>query len=132
MDLFDYAELANAWLTEPNDLNPIYDLNADEIVSLVDLSLFSDEWLWMACWQPQSTMMMSQGGGFDEMNSPTTGIATIEPQPQPEKITVEQLWEIIRWLEDLWETEPELRRTIPEDEWLDFMKQVYLGFDSLE
>ena len=66
------------------------------------------------------------------MNSPTTGIATIEPQPQPEKITVEQLWEIIRWLEDLWETEPELRRTIPEDEWLDFMKQVYLGFDSLE
>ena len=131
VDLFDYAELAHAWLTEPNELNPIYDLNADEIVSLVDLYLFTDEWLWMACWNQQTSMMMSQGygGGSEAMQSQSSMTAPTKPQPQ--KITVEQLWELIHWLEELRQTD-EYAQKIPEDEWLDFMKRVYLGFDYLE
>lgn len=50
VDLFDFAKLANAWLNEPPELNPIYDLNNDDTVNTIDLSLFADEWFWRACW----------------------------------------------------------------------------------
>jgi uncharacterized repeat protein (TIGR01451 family) len=131
VDLFDYAELANAWLTEPNDLNPIYDLNDDEIVSLIDLSLFTDEWLWMACWNYQSTMMMSQGGGggFDEMSSQTQ--ITTATMPPPVEITVELVLEVIDQLQELWETNEKFRQVVTDEAWKESMEFLYQELERL-
>ena len=74
VNLFEYADLANAWLnidpeytTDPNfseNWNPLCDLNDDHYIDLVDLYYLCDNWLWTACWlNTESWMMMSMGGG---------------------------------------------------------------------
>jgi hypothetical protein len=44
-------------------------------------------------------------------------------QPRPE-LTADDIEEIIKWLEELWLTEDEVRKVISEDVWLEFMESV--------
>ncbi|HPD48465.1 MAG TPA: right-handed parallel beta-helix repeat-containing protein [Anaerohalosphaeraceae bacterium] len=71
------------YVSDPNDPNYISeddklryrakcDLDTDLDVDLADLSLFSDEWLWMACWREAQAyrfdlMAMAMGGGESMM-----------------------------------------------------------------
>ena len=70
VNLPDYDVLGNAWmsldpnlayepsydpnLVDPNDFlnwDSRCDMNSDQGVDLVDLSMFCEDWLWMACWK---------------------------------------------------------------------------------
>lgn len=48
VNLLDYAEFANAWMTglgEPG-FNDIYDLQNNDAIDMHDLRIFTDDWLW--------------------------------------------------------------------------------------
>ncbi|MFC1783548.1 right-handed parallel beta-helix repeat-containing protein [Planctomycetota bacterium] len=66
VNLFDYAELADAWMNVPPGLDPEYDLYPNNIVNIADLYGFSDEWLWKACWYDTAQMMGMSGGGGEK------------------------------------------------------------------
>lgn len=132
VDMLDYALLAAAWLSEPPSMNPLYDLNADEIVSLIDLSLLTDQWLWEACWQqPEVIMMGRTGGGLDAMSLSASQVTAVKQRPESKPLTAKEFWELVYWLEELRQTNEHVKE-IPEDEWQDFMKRVYLTFEYLE
>jgi len=44
----DYSELASAWGTSSGEpsFDNIYDLYDDDVINILDLGLFSDDWLW--------------------------------------------------------------------------------------
>lgn len=48
----DYRDLAWAWLCTPIDdnWNPLCDLDNNDIINVVDLELFAQQWLWQPCW----------------------------------------------------------------------------------
>jgi hypothetical protein len=48
VNLADYAELANVWLTDSNDyvFDEIYDLHSDNAIDTADLAVLADDWLW--------------------------------------------------------------------------------------
>jgi hypothetical protein len=49
---WEYTEVAHAWLCEPADpnWNDICNLDNNNIIDLVDLMLFAQQWLWQPCW----------------------------------------------------------------------------------
>ena len=123
-----------------------YDLIDDDHIKLLDLQVFCDNWLWQACYFSDDWYVMdmtispnlggssSYGFGFSQssaMQSRASISAFPKPHPQPIKITEAELWDLIHWLEEIRKTE-KYAREIPEAEWQDFMKRVYLGFEYLE
>jgi hypothetical protein len=44
----DYSELAGAWERSSGEpgFDDIYDLYDDDVINILDLSIFSDDWLW--------------------------------------------------------------------------------------
>jgi len=48
VNFLDYAELATAWMSSLGqpDFNDIYDLYDDDIIDMLDLKIFTDDWLW--------------------------------------------------------------------------------------
>ena len=117
MNMHEYGIFARAWLSvdpnnplcDPNNPNyvsdpnePDYiteghkrrykakcDLDNDLDVDLLDLDLFSDEWLWMACWKESQIyrydfMMMEMtmaGGESMMMSTPMTATISMEASP---------------------------------------------------
>ncbi|MBN1846365.1 MAG: hypothetical protein JW810_11820, partial [Sedimentisphaerales bacterium] len=50
---------------------------------------------------------------------------------QVEPVSVEEMWELVYWLDELRQTNEQVK-DIPEAEWQEFMKRVYLTFEYLE
>jgi hypothetical protein len=132
VNFFDYAFFASAWQSEPNDpnYNEDCDLEDNNLIDYKDIALFCEDWLWQTAWAkafPFAYETMGRGMGKSMGESP--GL-TQEPFPsvsskqeQPE-LTAADIEEIIKWLEDLWLTNEEVRKTISADDWLKFIEQV--------
>ena len=48
VNFIDYSELTGAWGTSSGEpgFDDIYDLHDDDVINILDLGLFSDDWLW--------------------------------------------------------------------------------------
>jgi len=127
VNFFDYAFFASAWLTIPTDqyYNEDCDLEDDNLIDNKDIALFCKDWLWQTVWAkafPSAydeglgrSMSMGMGEGF------FPSMQTKQAQPE---LTAADFEEILKWLEDLWLTDEEVRKTIPEDEWQKFIEAV--------
>ena len=56
VDFSDFAVMASAWLSEPgeSEWDSIYDISdpSDDIIDLLDVSVFAEQWLWQAPPEP--------------------------------------------------------------------------------
>ena len=149
VNMLDFAVLSKACLSygpysesDPNTYNweNNCDLEDNDIIDVNDLALFVDEWLWMTCTRMEElpVQMMSMGMGMQK--SMFEGLATIaknqwlQPSTAP-KLTIEeqieQLKEIIDFLEEIWFDE-ELQKEIDHQDWDDFMNKVYNSMEELK
>jgi len=66
VNFIDYAILAAAWQSEPNDGNydEDCDLEDNNSIDYNDLALFCEDWLWQAGWEEEMQWMMMGGGGM--------------------------------------------------------------------
>jgi parallel beta-helix repeat protein len=130
VNFFDYAFFASAWQSEPNDdnYNEDCDLEDDNLIDYKDIALFCEDWLWQTAWAKafpsayDEGLGRSMGMGMDENFSFTEGLYSSK-QAQPE-LTAADFEEILKWLEDLWLTNEEVRKIISEEEWLKFIESV--------
>jgi parallel beta-helix repeat protein len=145
VNLEDYLELAVVWLEDTPPWDPNCDLNADDSIDMYDLDLFIDDWLWFSCSynSPQPNMMMGRGGsGMKSMGlglSSLTATSLTSKTKQikiahavPQKMTLQKMVELVRWLDEIWLEEPEIRKEISQEEWKEFMRRVYMSFDYLD
>ncbi len=140
----DYGEFAQHWLKTDSDPNwsdwvSLYDLAGDEeAIDVADLTLFADEWLWMDC-ATMTSFPMPEQRGIDETYemmmmssaSSTYGLQAAEAEPTL-KEQIDHAQYIIDFLERLWKKDNELRKTIDQKKWDDFIGNVYEWFYSLE
>jgi hypothetical protein len=135
VNFFDYALLANVWLTTPVDLyyDDIYDLVDNNCIDSNDLGRFCEEWLWQTAWAKTFPFAYGQtmgtGLGMSQVVNRslvvTQGLypSVLTEVAQPEVIEVD-IEVIKKWLIELWLTEDELRKMISEDEWFKFIESV--------
>ncbi len=59
VNFIDYAILAAAWRSEPNDVNynDVCDLQDNNNIDFNDLVLFCDDWLWQAAWPEKEILL---------------------------------------------------------------------------
>ena len=150
VNLFEYADLANAWLsidpeytTDPNEAinwNPLCDLNDDHYIDMIDLAYLCDQWLWKACWLNTDTWMMmsmGQGGGVGRaIATEPLSEAEIEAakfrkwrihRPMYWPNLQEEAWmleDIVRWLTDIWYQHEEIRKEFDEKDYFDFVERL--------
>lgn len=117
VNFLDYAMFANVWQTE----NPDFSLDDDNDVDMNDLALFVEDWLWQAGWTKTFAVgcTQSMGRGFGLME----GLYPSAPaKQQPTQIKPLDIEYIIKWLDELWLTDEQVRKVIDEDKWLKFME----------
>jgi hypothetical protein len=133
VNFFDYALIANVWLTTPTYqyYNDVYDLIDNDCIDSNDLARFCEDWLWQTAWAKTFPFAYYQamGRGMDKSMAESLGFtqdlftSVSAGQNQPE-LTAADIEEIIKWLYDLWLTEDQLRKMITADDWLKFIDQV--------
>ena len=145
VDILDYAELAHVWLLDNTDpgWNALYDLIADNIINLPDLHVFFQNWIWSACWN-DSYMSSSFGQGMMtgmdmETGMPLTSPLTqsvdetsLSPVPLTPEQQIQQLQDSIAFLEDIWQTSPEIRSTFTADDWSAWIESMEDHLSELE
>ena len=57
--------------------------------------------------------------------------AVIQPEPTVEE-QIEQAEYLLDWLNELWKTDKEVRNTIDDDRWKDFIDSIEAWLDELE
>ena len=124
VNFFDYALFADAWQATSGgpDYNDIYDLTDSNCIDCNDLAVFCEDWLWQPAWGKTFVFVgrgMGGGFGFGGGNYPTA-----EARPAVSAITEADIDELVRWLEELWLTNEEVRKTNSEAEWLSFIETV--------
>jgi hypothetical protein len=62
---------------------------------------------------------MGEDPGLTQELLPPASVKKEKPE-----LTAADIEEIIKWLEELWLTDDEVRKVINEDEWLEFMETV--------
>lgn len=125
VNFLDYALFANAWQTTLGDpdYNDICDLANNNSIDYNDLAFFTDDWLW----QVGGAMMMAQnmGQGMSQGFGLMERLYQTAPaKQQPTQIKPLDIEELIKWLEELWLTDEELRKMISEAEWKKFIESV--------
>jgi len=127
VNFFDYAIFAGAWLTTPTNqyYNDICDLIDNDYIDSNDLARFCEDWLWQTAWAKAFPSAYDEGLGRSMSMGMGEGFfpSIQAKQAQPE-LTAEDIEEILKWLEDLWLTNDEVRKMITEDEWLKFIESV--------
>ena len=140
----DFGEFAQHWLKTDSDPNwadwvSYYDLAGDdEAIDVNDLALFAGEWLWMDC-ETMISFPMEEQGGIDETyemmmmssGSSTSGLQEAQIEPTL-KEQIDHAQYIIDFLERLWKTDKDLRKTIDKKDWDAFIDKLYEWFDTLE
>jgi hypothetical protein len=133
VNLADLEILAHAWQSQSglDNWNPDCDLNDDGQIDISDLTLFVDSpWLWIA-WG-QSSLVGSAVPVLSSIEEPTQ-----QPQEtQVEEPSIEQqiadLQDSIVFLENLWQTDPDIQQEIPAEEWQAFMDGLYAQLADLQ
>jgi len=131
VNLLDFAQLADAWQSDPNDENwdVSCDINKDGVIDPADLVQFADEWLWIACWKmvnlPEESMMMGMGmdGGMK--------METSEPEAISPSQALELLKELINWMESAYNEDEELQKQYSEEEWKGILEYLEEILDAL-
>jgi len=129
VNFFDYALFASAWQTTPadQDYNDVYDLVDNNCIDSNDLARFCEDWLWQTAWAKAFPCDYGQtmGRGMSQSMGFTEEIYSYEPakQVQPQ-LTEADIEDILKWLDELWLTDEEVRKMITEDEWLKFIEAV--------
>ena len=128
VNFFDYALLSSAWLTDPNKqyYNEICDLVDNDRIDSNDLARFCEDWLWQTAWAKTfpfsyEKMGCSMGESLGLTQELFPSVSSKQEQPELTAVDIE---EIIKWLEDLWLTNEEVRKIISEDDWLKFIELV--------
>ena len=128
VNFFDYALFANFWQTTSD----VYDLIDDNnYIDYNDLARFCEDWLWQRAWAKAFPFSYGQGMGKSMGLGMSEGLGLAEEilpsasakKPQPQ-VTKADIVELIKWLEELWLTDAEVRKMISEDEWLKFIESV--------
>lgn len=125
VNFLDYALFAGNWqkTDDANDYYDVYDLEDNNSIDYNDLRVFCEDWLWEAGWTKAFSCGMGMGMGRGSWLS--EGLlsygAAKESQSEVDQGDIE---EILKWLEELWLTNEELRKLIPEDEWLKFIEAI--------
>jgi uncharacterized repeat protein (TIGR01451 family) len=127
VNMVEFSLLASVWQTsDPGD--PVWEFcNLDDsgdsasTIDLADLSIFLDDWLWVACWRTDiPEPLVPQPAG-------------LEPN-EPELTNLElalQLQESICFLEDIWENDPNMPQQFDPNDWQQFMDTLYTQLDDL-
>jgi len=139
VNFFDYALFANVWqkTSDVNDYNDIYDLVDNNCIDYADLARFCEDWLWQRAWAKAFPFSYGQGMGKSMGLGMSEGLGLAEEilpsasakKPQPQ-VTKADIVELIKWLEELWLTDAEVRKMIGEDEWLKFIESVIQALKS--
>jgi len=142
INLIDFTVFSQGWLTDSTDPNwmDFYDFDLDNAIDLVDFQSFAEIWLWQACWRdnPMAMMRMGSSSGGESMMAIDSKVVAqpvlktrkpIHPLSLTEQL--DQIIEIVIWLETIWESDPELQKEIDKTEWKDFMNKVYKTQDDL-
>ena len=134
------------YISEPNvfgNYDATQDFNSDYVIDFSDLDHFAGVWPWIACWFQADTWISTFGnvdGDTDEMlNEQTAGTAFfaaggaamhIDATPIEEQLIDTQ--EVVGTLEDIWLDDPDIQNHIMQEEWDNFMKQLYGWLNILE
>jgi hypothetical protein len=137
VDFSDFAILAQYWLNydcpTKNDCNGA-DFEPDGDVDITDLGIFTECWLRKAAWTEPMGMMMGSDMGHVSAFAEDLYTAPLPEQPQPDlqshppepqpQLTEEDIQELVKWLEEFWLTNEEIRSTTTEAEWLEFIESL--------
>jgi alpha-tubulin suppressor-like RCC1 family protein len=139
VNFIDYAIFADAcdsyaggpkWNPDCNIGTPV-----NNRIDYNDFAAFCKDWLWQAGWTRTFTcgagmgMIQTMGQGMSRQTmtasfAPAEALyPSVSAGQQVEKIELLDVKELINWLEELW-LDPEVRKVITEDEWLEFIKSV--------
>ncbi len=132
VNFVDYAMLAAAWHTEPNDANynDDCDLQDNNNIDFNDLGLFCEEWLLNADLHPGPMPLMDGRGGAGMveglgLDAGLSAVASAEREPAvAEPVDIEA---IMKWLAEIW-LDPDVQKSIDEEKFL----KVYESLKQLE
>lgn len=140
VNLHEFSFFSQAWLrdnTDPNWLDTYVkcDLFPDGQIDIADLQVFSENWLWQACWRltSQGIWMMSSGSGGDSgritaaqsiISSPVLE-QSIQISPPTVCERVEQLEELIYKLEEIRRDYPEIREEYDGKYWRELIDLLW-------
>jgi len=127
VNFFDYAFFASAWQSDPNDnnYNEDCDLEDNNSIDYNDIALFCEDWLWQTAWAKAFSSAYDEGFGRSMSMGMGEGFfPSIEAKQAQPELTAADIEEIIKWLDELWLTDEEVRKIISEDEWLKFIEAV--------
>jgi hypothetical protein len=147
----EYAVFAAAWLsydpvqyTDPNltdnwnaTCNFDDDGDSQYVIDLDDFGVFSDNWLWSACWRTDlqsmaaqqsasSSMMMQSLSMESSLIAPsTTAVASelVDEKSVAEKLL--NLKECVEFLEEIWLEDDQIQQEIDPDDWQKFIDSIY-------
>lgn len=135
VNFIDYAIWVVAWQTD----DPNMSLDDDNDVDIDDLAVFCDDWLWLAPWSDMFYMAsFGEPGGFMSSRAAVAAEQIYPAEQWPQQITCEavasedivftdeQIQKLIDWTEQLWESDPDFREAIDQDDYnriLDDLKQ---------
>ena len=134
VDLFDYAHFANAWRTENGDVN----LDDNAYIDMLDLRLFSKDWLWQPAWQQSFSFgcgfCIGEGLSLQQQSATQTAGESVQPeqaqaeltelQAEPIELTPLDIDQMAEQLEDIWQQDDDLKEQITESQWQDFLDSL--------
>jgi hypothetical protein len=134
VNFVDYAMLAAAWHTEPNDANynDDFDLQDDDSIDFGDVWVLCEDWLLNAeLWTGPMPLMAGRGGagmveglGLDASLSVVAAAERVAAVAEP--VDIEG---IMKWLAEIW-LEPEVRKAIDEDAWRRLVESLKKDWDA--
>jgi hypothetical protein len=149
----EFQFFSRSWLSTPSNSScPQCDLSKDNDnqINLSDLILFLDKapWLYVSEWQ-QDILVHAQTTSVGQQQTPPPQIQpqmepNLPPPPQGdsepntvvEEPSIEQqiadLQDSIAFLENLWETDPNIQQEISAEDWQAFMDSLYASLAELE
>lgn len=151
----EYEDFSKAWLscdpnvyteTDPNiwdtwvQWGKKCDLYDDGKIDLLDLELFLDiPWIGRACWFQMDNWIYTLGEvrrETDQMaesqSSSTAFQSTLPGSPAGLQEQIDQITEIIDWLETIWAEDPQVQQEIDTQQWNKFMDSIYEWFNYLD
>jgi hypothetical protein len=153
VNLEEFSVFASAWLSydpaqysDPNlidNWNAICNFDAagdsQYVIDLDDFGVFSENWLWQACWRVDLQSMAAQQSSASsssmmmqpmsiESSLMSTSTSAVVSEPVDEKSVAEQLLtlkECVEFLEKIWLQDPTIQQEIAPDDWQKFMDSIY-------
>jgi hypothetical protein len=147
VNFLDFTVFAKAWgthtgQTDFNDRCNFYDDGATDYINYRDLEIFCDYWLTPADWEgiggdgayfaeaecplQGGEMMMMSMQSQSSMVSPANTLAGSVDSTESAEV-VEEAFDVngtLNWLDNLWETDEEIRNSIDVNDWQEFLNAI--------